>query len=238
MKKILLLGACALTFSSAAMAQDNIPGDFSTTVGFVSEYSFRGIAQSDEGPALQGSIDWAHESGFYAGVWGSNVEFTDASLETDVYGGYSGDYNGFSYDIGAIYYAYPGADSDLDYDYVEGALAGGYDFGVAALSTSVNYSPNFFADSGDATYVAANVDVPLPFLPFDTALNASAGHQWIDDNAAYGVEDYMDWGVGLSSTVEGFTLGLRYIDTDLDEPSECADGCDQRVIVSISKSFP
>ena len=68
MKKLFLTGVAAFTFVSPAMAEDNIPGDFSTTVGFISEYSFRGIAQSDEGPALQGSIDWSHDSGFYAGV--------------------------------------------------------------------------------------------------------------------------------------------------------------------------
>ena len=48
----------------------------------------------------------------------------------------------------------------------------------------------------------------------------------------------MDWGIGITSNVEGFDVGLRYIDTDLDEPDECADGCDQRVILSISKTLP
>jgi uncharacterized protein (TIGR02001 family) len=241
MKKFLLSGVALLCISGPALAEDSIPGDFSTTIGFVSEYSFRGIAQSDERPAVQGSIDWSHDSGFYAGVWGTNVDFNDgdeAQLETDLYAGYSGDLNGFSYDIGAIYYAYPGADSDLDYDFYEAAFALGYDFDVLAVSTALNYSPDYFAGSDDAVYLAAYVDVPLPFLPFETALNASVGHQWIDDNDAFGVEDYMDWGIGITSNIEGFDVGLRYIDTDLDEPDECADGCDQRVILSLSKSLP
>lgn len=240
MKKLFLLSVAPLCFclaAASAQAEDSIPGDFSTTIGFVSEYSFRGIAQSDEGPAVQGSIDWAHDSGFYAGVWASNVEFEDASIETDIYAGYSGDINGLTYDVGGIYYAYPGADSDLDYDFIEASLALGYDFGPLALSGSVNYSPDYFASSGDATYVAGNVDVPLPFLPFDMAANASVGHQWIDDNSSFGVPDYTDWGIGLSANVEGFDLGVRYIDTDLDH-DECADGCGERVIVSLSKSLP
>lgn len=242
MKKFLLLSVAAFSLSVPALAaEDNIPGDFSTTIGFVSEYSFRGIAQSDEHPALQGSIDWSHDSGFYAGIWGSNVDFNDddeASVETDIYAGYSGEMNGFSYDVGAIYYAYPGADSDLDYDFVEGAFSLGYDFDVAALSAAVNYSPDYFAGSGDATYLAGYVDVPLPFMPYDTKLSGNVGHQWIDDNDAFGVEDYMDWGLGISSNIEGFDVGLKYIDTDLDEPGDCADGCDQRVIFSISKTLP
>lgn len=241
MKKFLLSGAALLCLSTPALAEDNIPGDFSTTIGFVSEYSFRGISQSDEHPALQGSIDWSHDSGFYAGVWGSNVDFNDgdeATVETDLYVGYNGEFNGFTYDVGGLYYLYPGADDDLDYDYAELAFALGYNFDVFALSTALNYSPNNFADSGDAYYLAGYVDVPLTFLPFETALNASVGHQWIDDNDAFGVEDYMDWGIGITSNVEGFDVGLRYIDTDLDEPDECADGCDQRVILSISKTLP
>ncbi len=239
MKYLLLLGVCAFACSSSAMAQDSIPGDFSTTVGFVSEYSFRGIAQSNEGPALQGSIDWSHDSGFYAGVWGSSVDFNDASLETDIYAGYTGEVGGFTYDVGAIYYAYPGADvDDNQYNFVEAAFAMGYDFDVAALSASVNYSPDYFAGSGDATYVAGNLDVPLPFLPFDTALNASVGHQWIEHEDVFGTDDYMDWGIGLSSNIYGFDVGVRYIDTDLDETEECLDGCEERVIVSLSKTLP
>lgn len=242
MKKFLLLSAAALFVSLPAFAaEESIPGDFSTTIGFVSEYSFRGLSQSDEHPALQGSIDWSHESGFYAGVWGSNVDFNDddeASVEADIYAGYSGELEGFTYDLGAIYYAYPGADSELDYDFVEAALSLGYDFDVAAVSTAVNYSPDYFAGSGDATYLAAYVDVPLAFMPFDTKLSGNVGHQWIDDNDAFGVEDYMDWGIGLSTNIEGFDVGLKYIDTDLDETEDCADGCEERVIFSISKSLP
>jgi len=242
MKKFLLLSVAVLSVSAPAYAaEDGLPGEFSTTIGFVSEYSFRGLSQSDEGPAVQGSIDWSHDSGFYAGVWGSNVDFNDgdeATVETDLYAGYSGEIEGFAYDIGALYYAYPGADSDLDYDYFEGAFSLGYDFDVAALSAAINYSPDNFASTGDATYVAGYVDVPLPFLPFDTKLSGNIGHQWIEDNAGFGVEDYMDWGLGLSSNIEGFDVGLKYIDTDLDETEDCADGCEERVILSISKTLP
>lgn len=242
MKKYILFSVAMLAISVPAMAaEENIPGDFSTTIGFVSEYSFRGISQSDESPALQGSIDWSHDSGFYAGVWGSNVDFNDgdeAHVETDIYAGYSGELEGFTYDVGAIYYGYPGADSDLDYDFYEGAFSLGYDFDVVALSAAVNYSPDYFASSGDATYLAGYVDVPVPFLPYDAKVSGNVGHQWIEDNDAFGVEDYMDWGIGLSANIEGFDVGVRYIDTDLDETEDCADGCEERVIFSISKSLP
>ncbi len=80
-----LLALCAFSALTAFPAHaDNI--DVSANVGFVSEYSFRGIAQSDEHPALQGGFDVSHSSGLYAGIWGSNVDFNDgdqASVEVD-----------------------------------------------------------------------------------------------------------------------------------------------------------
>jgi len=240
MKKLYPIAAfSALILSSFSAQAGEKVGDFelSANVDFVSEYSFRGIAQSNENPALQGGFDVSHNSGLYAGLWGSNVNFNDgdeAHLELDVYAGYSGSFKGLSYDVGLIYYLYPGADSSLDYDFVEGALAVGYDFDVLSASASVNYSPEYFGDSGDAIYYAAAVDVPLPA---DFTLSAHVGYQDIDDNMAFGVPDYTDWSIGLGYNWVGFDLSLQYVDTDLNEPSECSDGCNSRVIFGVSRSF-
>ncbi len=240
MKKIILLSALSLSSSlvalplSAQAATQIGDAEISANVGFVTEYAFRGISQSNEEPAIQGGVDVSHASGFYAGVWGSNVEFGDATIETDIFAGYSNSIGNFSYDVGALYYAYPGADDDLDYDYYEVSAALGYDFQVFSASASVNYSPDNFGDSGHAEYYALAVDVPLPH---EFSLNAHVGHQDIEDNAAFGVPDYNDWGVGLGYSWEGFDFALSYIDTDLDEPTECADGCDPTVIFGISRSF-
>jgi len=242
MKKLLLAsaGLCALALPAKADDQSIIPGKFSTTIGFTSEYSFRGIAQSNEHPAVQGSIDWTQsdDGGFYAGVWGSSIDFADASLETDLYAGYSGKVDKFNYDIGGIYYLYPGTNGSEDFNYAEAALALGYDFDVFSVSGALNYSPDYFAGSGDSLYSAAYVDVPLPFLPFETALHGNFGHSEIQKNARFGTKDYSDWGIGISSKIEGFDVSVKWIDTDLDEPSECADGCDGRIIAAISKTFP
>lgn len=222
---------------SAAAATTDWDAEISANVGFVTEYSFRGIAQSNEGPAVQGGFDIEHGSGLYAGVWGSNVNFNDgdeAHIEADFYAGYNNSIGSFSYDIGAIYYAYPGADSSLDYDFYEVSLAAGYDFDAFSLTGSVNYSPDYFAGSGDALYYALGVDIPLPH---DFGLAAHVGYQDIDDNDAFGVPDYTDWSLGLNYAIGGFDMSLSYVDTDLDEPDECSDGCDSRVIFGISRSF-
>lgn len=209
-------------------------GDFtlSANVGLFSEYVFRGISQSDEKPALQGGFDVTHSSGLYAGLWSSSVDFNDgdeASIETDLYGGFASEYNGLSYDLGFIYYGYPGADSNLNYDFWELAVALGYDFDVAALSASANYSPDYFGSTGDSVYYATALDVPLPY---DFSFTAHAGYQTIDE-----AKDYADWSLGLGYNLAGFDLSLTYHDTNLDEPSECVDGCSDRIVFGVSRSF-
>lgn len=231
-----LCAAALLLVLGPAEAGEVFPGDFSATVGFATDYTFRGISQTDENPAIQGSIDWAHESGVYLGVWGSNVDFNDgdeAQLEMDFYGGIAGEVSGITWDVGVIYYAYPGADDDLDYDYVEGKGALGYDFGVASVEGSVFYSPEYFGDSGDAVYAQFATAVPLPY---GFGVNGLVGYQWIDENATFGVPDYLTWTIGLTYSLEGFDFALSYVDTDLSS-SECNDICDARAMFAVSRSF-
>lgn len=234
----LVLATAAMVVPAYADDTSPIPGEFSGSVALTTEYAFRGIVQSDEHPALQGSMDYNHDSGFYAGVWGSTVDFNDgseASVETDWYTGFSGEIGKISWDVGGIYYAYPGADSDLDYDFAELALSLGYDFDIFSLSGAVNYSPDYFASSGQSLYYAAYASVPLPY---DFTINGHAGYQQIDDNAAFGAPDYVDYSVGVGYNVSGFDLELNYVGTNLDEPQDIADNGSDRVIFSVSRSFP
>src|SRR3954453_1779900 len=59
----------------------------SSTWTATNDYDFRGTTQSAKDPALQASLDYAHDSGWYAGAWASNVDFgtSDPDLELDVY---------------------------------------------------------------------------------------------------------------------------------------------------------
>ena len=74
-------------------------------LGLFSSYRFRGIDQSFGKPALQGGVDYAHASGFYAGNWNSNVSsgagFPDGNLEMDFYAGYKKAFGDFGLDLGA-----------------------------------------------------------------------------------------------------------------------------------------
>ncbi|MDJ0789484.1 MAG: TorF family putative porin [Myxococcota bacterium] len=239
-----LVALCiAAIASSAAWAEEEESWGFSGGVTLTSDYPFRGISQTDNKPAVQGNIDFWHESGIYAGVWGSALNFGDGDqgyLEADLYAGYGGEISGFSYDLAVIYYWYPGTGSSQDYNYLELGVGGGYDLGPAAVSAQFYYSPDFFASSGTGIYLGGGVSVPIPGdLPFSPTIDANVGYQWIDDNDDFGTPDYLEWNVGLGLAFYGLDLDFRYHDTDLSD-GECFGGldvCDPRFVFSVSKSF-
>lgn len=248
-RNLLAAAVLASAISAAAYAaepvveQDGVPGNFSANVAFTSEYYFRGLSQTDDAPAAQGGIDYdigvAKDVDLYLGVWGSNVDFNEdaaddgATVEIDIYGGLRGEIagTGVGWDAGFVYYAYPGASSSLNYDFVE--LQGGlsYDFGIASASVNFNYTPEMFGDSGDAYYPKISIDVPVgKFL----TLSGSLARQWIQKNDVFGQPDYTEWGIGATVNVAGFDLNLAYTDTNIDGNP---DGADSAVLFTLSRSF-
>ncbi len=243
MRHFFITATAAFLFTATpafAQQQDNnslLPdgyGQLIATLGAVSDYRFRGISQTDEDPALQGSVDWAHENGIYLGLWGSNVDFFDADVEVDAYGGYTFSHKGYDFDLGGIYYWYPGADGSLDYDYIEAKAAVGRDFGPASAQIGLYYSPDYFASSGSALYASFGAEAPVMDTGF--SILGSAGYQWIDDEAAFGNPDYADWSLGVGYELYGFDLSLKYADTDIDD-NRCPDLCDATAIFTVSRTF-
>lgn len=209
---------------------------FSGTVTAASDYVFRGVSQHDERPVLQSSLDLVHDDGWFLGVWGSQVDFDDgdeASREVDLYAGYSFEYDAFSATLTYAYYAYPGADSSLNYNYSEWMAEGAYDFDIVSLGALYAYSPDFFGSSGDAHYLQAKLDVPLPY---DVGFHAYLGHQSIEKNDMYGLPDTTDWNIGFSYSYAAFDFDVSYTDTDLDK-NECGDLCSSRVVASVTYNF-
>ena len=116
---IALAGALAVPAVAIAEAAEPAaaPAPFTGNFTLASEYIYRGIGQTNRKPAVQGGFDYAHASGLYIGVWGSNISWLSdqpgdisSSIEIDLYGGYKGSFGGdFSYDLGALRYHYPGS---------------------------------------------------------------------------------------------------------------------------------
>lgn len=213
---MILLGLSANSFSASAV---ELSGD----ITFTSDYAFRGVSQTEEAPALQGGLSLTDESGFYASVWGSNVDFlAEGTLELDVMLGWSGAINDdWSTDVGIMRYGYPNTEIDgSNFWEIYGSLS------YKDLTFGLAYSDDYYANSGNFYYLYANYSYALTE---SFSLDLHVGQNEYDDSSA----SYLDWSVGISTEVLGAGLSLAYVDTDVDG-SYLADS---RVIFSISKSF-
>lgn len=221
--------------SPAAMAQE-AGVSVSANLGVVSDYRFRGISQSDTGPAVQGGVDLGFENGVYLGTWASQVDFAwgtdETKFEQDFYGGYSGETaGGVGYDVGYIYYAYHGSDWDEDYQEVYGSLS----FGDASVGFA--YSDDYWASTGAFYYLNGGYSFALPN---DIALDLSAGLNLFaeDDQFFSDTDQYLDYSVSVSKEFGGLGLSASLIGTDLSE-SECwaTDWCEPTVVAGASYSW-
>jgi uncharacterized protein (TIGR02001 family) len=231
----LLVAAISLGAPIAAHAQDEaagpLPGTFTANVAFVNDYIFRGVTQSNHNAAVQGGMDWDTGMGFHFGAWASSVNFGDgnaATTELDLYGGYGGTIDNFSYDVGFIYYWYPGAPGALNYDLWEVYGKAGYDFGVAAVTLAVNYTPDNFGSTGDATYFSSLITFPMGEIG---SISGGVGYFKLTQ----GIRDYTDWNIGATVHVgTWFDIDARYYNTDAHYLGRFAD---DRFVVKVSRAF-
>ena len=238
MRNLLVLSAIAAATAAPAFAQEvTVTGN----VALATDYAFRGISQTAENPAIQGGLDVAFgDSGFYAGAWGSSINFGPAysdgnsNMELDLYGGYKFALGPVAMDVGVLGYFYPGAPDDLGGDldfyevYAKPSIALSEQF---TLGGNISYSPDFQNETGDAWYYEVNgTFVASPELSFSGAV----GMQNVDTAGFFAGEDeYTTWNIGGTYSVLGLGLDLRYHGTDVDN----ADAFDDRVIFSIKKAL-
>jgi uncharacterized protein (TIGR02001 family) len=224
-------GIAALVLLTSAAAAH---AEFSGTLTATTDYDWRGVTQSAQDPALQGSLDYAADIGFYAGAWASNVDFGngDPNIEIDLYAGWGGG-DEVTWDAGIIYYTYPG-ESSFNFPEIYGSL------GWEWLSGKISYSWDFAGTSETAFYYEANVEYPLPH---DFKLLGHIGYSDGDGiEAAYGQDNYTDWAAGLGYTWSHFDFALKWVDGSdlktLDGTPHDIASSEARVIFTVSTSFP
>ena len=208
---------------AAAIASTAIGGaahaETTANIALTSDYVFRGLSLTDSAPAVQGGFDWASEV-FYAGVWGSSLS---DGTEIDLYAGFTPTTGPVEWNIGAVGYFYPGADDDAaEFDFVEFVLAASTSLTEQfSVGAGVYLAPENWGDTGEATYYEINgAYQPMDALSF----SAAYGNQTIEDPdgpfGAAGKDDYNTWNLGGTYAIQGFSLDLRYHDTDIDAGSD------------------
>jgi uncharacterized protein (TIGR02001 family) len=241
MKKANVFKATVLAAGLApAMGLAEVTGN----VGASNNYVWRGVTQTNDAPSISGGVDYAHESGFYAGTWLGNVDFATApanslpGYEQDYYLGFSGGED-FTYDVGYIWYDYPLAEA-ADFGEVYAGV------GFSMFSLSINYTTNSEVEDTDGSaesfvegdlYASASAAFPLEN---DTELSLTVGHYAFDDDGddiGGGQEADLNYTHYSAYISKGeFAFGVEANDAEGEFPaSRGAD--DPRFVVSWSKSF-
>jgi len=249
------VGLCLISISASAGHKKTSLFDaknFSNTIYLTTQYVFRGVSFSDRDPAIQGSFDYTHPSGFYAGVWGSNWDGfgTESELELDYYLGYANALGPVDYDLGALYYTFPGAEDDgFEQNYFEASLALSYTLDAVPLTPTLgvafNYSPDYNGNDGDGRYVLGTADFVLPAgigLNLGFGYLNVAGHALSEDQNGF---SYTHYQVGLSKTIlEKFTFDVTYYGTSHDCQSEYGGAifldtevCTPGTVFTLSRTF-
>ncbi|ABE54007.1 conserved hypothetical protein [Shewanella denitrificans OS217] len=143
----------ALAVSGLLVFAQTAQAGVSATVTAASDYTFNGVSQTGNDPALQGSLDYAADSGWYMGTWASNVDFgpgEDTNLEWDFYvGQYFQLTDVVSLDAGIAYYTYHGDDASSDYKYPEVYTKFGFANDLGQTELNFWYSWDYFGVEAD-----------------------------------------------------------------------------------------
>jgi len=253
--RVALMGSAAVALMSGAALAADLGGslkdgsaatpDHTIAVngGLTTDYVFRGISQSDNDPAVFAGIDLTYKM-FYAGVWGSSVSaFTSsAGIETDIYAGIKQSWKGIDFDLGVIYYTYPGNNATSELNYLELKASASAKIRDVTVTGTVFWSPDYYGEAGGTWTVEGKASAPLPV--WGLTLSGALGHvSSDDDNAAfsglYGDDAYTYWNVGLSKTFrDHFTVDVRYWGTDADGVDAYTKGlADDRILGTLTFNY-
>jgi len=217
MKKSLLsialtstLATCAL-FSTSASAVEGL----SANAAVVSQYFFRGIAQTGTASASAG-VDYENGN-ISVGTWAADVQ---DGIEVDLYGSYGNELdNGFGYSVGFTSYQYTG---DFDSAYNEVNL--GLSYGMFSVSYNIGQHDEDLA-IGQSEYDYDFLSVTVEHEGFYGTYGT-----WGDEADG----DYVE--IGYGTEVSGFDLGVALIVNSKELDLETGEG-DETLVFSLSKSF-
>ena len=215
MSRFRTLTAAALLTCVSTTALAEVTANGSVT----NNYLWRGLTQSNNEAAVQGGIDYANDSGFYIGTWASNVEYGSDdgySYEHDVYLGYSGGSDDFSWDVGYLYYNYDDSQK-FDFGEVYGSIGvGGFSATLSILANTEADEPSSAVDYGFGEAYYLSLDYGFE-LENGMGISLHVGQHDGDFVDAFngiavnGDASYIDYNVTF--TVDNFSMMIS--DTDL-----------------------
>ena len=234
------------------------PSDWAISYNFAvtTDYVFRGFSQSDQRPAIQGGVDVTYRI-FYVGAWASTIELEpvgafDLTAEVDIYAGIKPVWGPITFDLGVIYYAYPGADPlpNADLNYVELKFgASGSPWRDATAGITVFYSPEYTGETGEVwTFEGtlrsntAQVARHRSHNQRHTRLSTWVTVTLISSPSAT-VMTTISTGMRASASrsSERFSIDFRYWDTNISSSGGFCEGsslqCDERFVATAKVTY-
>ena len=209
--------------------------DWSANISAVSDYTFNGLSQTQNDPALQGGVDKAFDNGTYVGTWASNVDFGgDTNLEWDAYiGHYQMLTEAVSIDYGIAYYSYHGGDDSSDGNYPEIYTKFGYASDYGNTELNLWYTWDYFGT--DSRHTVAMIAHTFELAPnhnlrasFDVS-NSLDSDTWVwrDENTSF-----YHYRLAYQTSYKGLDFEIAAENTNLD-----IDTADERIVFGVSKTF-
>ncbi|MFN8751830.1 MAG: TorF family putative porin [Betaproteobacteria bacterium] len=249
----LALASVGLAAPLAHAEEPASPHSVTGNLTFATDYIVRGLSQTNKKPAVQGTVEYGHASGFYAGVFGSNVSWpadgwepAAVGVDGSIYGGYSGTnvsasyeldlyaglrnkfFGDFSYDVGAVYYWYPGkyqlsAVPGLKRPDTAEVYAGlGWKWLTAKVWYAVSDGVFMVPDARGTYYANLSATVPIGETGFNI-VGAVGTWKWSGEaeylkttasTPGYGAKnsiyDLVDYKIGVTKDFLGFNWGAFY----------------------------
>ena len=253
MKKITIALSVAFIVGSlssvnAEFTRDRLEEATGISVGYntswSSQYVWRGESQSskDMSPAI--GVDLGHSSGFYLGAWSGSITNGTYGAEFDVYGGYAFEVGPLSFDVGDLYYLYPGESNEVQFNEYYFSVGTEIPLGMIAEDFSISpyvylaYAPKWYgANTPDVFYTEAGVEASIPGTPF--SLSYTFGNIDVDDleGDAEKANTVDSWDYYYISLNFGEVLGLDTSITYHDAPGYKADGGQDGFFISLGHEW-
>ena len=256
MKKLLTTALLTALSSTAAMAaEENTLAQyglsFSGSVALTSDYRFRGMTQTQNDPAIQGTFTLAHSSGLYASVFASNTDFgNDAPhLELDPSIGFTvalpfSDKIKPTLDVGVVEYNYPSYTKDWDWTEFYAKLTfASLMLDGDTLFTNVNYTNDWGGTTGSNSW---NVNASYSF-PIAKGFGGVVGVGYTKaDKDIFGADasdDFVDWKAGVTygfKSVPGLTAELDAIGNNFNTtglPDSVKRQTETGAVFTLTKTF-
>lgn len=230
MRRLVILAIPLLFLAWLPLAQAS---EFSGRVTLASEYIYRGLAMSAGDPALQLGLDYAHDSGFFVGLWGSTIDLStpvsQRDYELDYYAGYHHQFRApLSVTASVLRYTYPGQEGAQDYDYTEYLLNATW---FERLSLELGFTDDLYGHSTRSQHWEVQLDWPIASA---WVVGATLGR---NDMSDAGLPKYYYWDVGASARFSRLMVDLRWFDNEHPPAYAFPRTAGSRIVVSLSVPF-